>query len=104
MNELTLVILKIVISVAVTLVTTFIIPAFRSYMKANQMEEVLTIIDTAVQAAEQTIKDGSVKKADVLQFMSNWLDKKGIKISDAELDRLIESAVFAMNSAIKPVS
>ena len=99
MSELLWDILKIVISAALTIVTLYLIPYLKSQAKSKQMEEVLTIVEAAVQAAEQTLKDGVVKKHDVIEFVTTWLGRKGITVSEEELDRLVESAVYAMNLA-----
>lgn len=101
-DTITLLIIRIVVSVVCSIVGLYLVPFLKSQIKEKQMDQILTIVDTAVQAAEQTLKSGAIKKADVLTFVSNWLGEKGLHISDEELDRLIESAVFAMNSAIKP--
>lgn len=103
MNEITFMILKVIISVSVALITTFLIPFIKSQTKTKQQEEILKIVQVAVQAAEQTLKGGEVKKEDVLRFMTDWLAKRGITISDEQLDKLIESAVYAMNEAKQPV-
>lgn len=103
MNEVTFLILKIIVSVSIALITTFLIPFIRSQTKTKQQEELLKIVQVAVQAAEQTLTGGEVKKEDVLKFMTDWLAKRGIHISDEQLDKLIESAVFAMNASLKPV-
>lgn len=102
MSDITLFILRIVISIVCSIIGLYLVPFLKSQIKDKQMEQILTIVDVAVQAAEQTLKSGQIKKADVLTFVSTWLGQKGINITDEELDRLIESAVFAMNSAIKP--
>ena len=61
------------------------------------------MVEIAVRAMEQTIKEpgeGKLKKAEVEKFITEWLGKQGIKITDAELDQLIECAVFTMKQEI----
>ena len=53
-----------------------------------------------MKSAEQTIlgdKSGPEKKAIVTKFIREQLEAKKIAISDAQLDMLIESAVYIMN-------
>lgn len=98
MNDVTFMILKVVVSVAIALVTGFLIPYIKNQTNIMQNEELLAIVRIAVQAAEQTLQGGEVKKADVVKFVSEWLTEHGIKITAEQLDKLIESAVYAMNN------
>jgi LL-H family phage holin len=98
MNEITFMILKIVISITAALVTVYLIPYIKSQTKTKQQEEILQMIDIAVKAAEQTLKTGKAKKADVIEYMVKWLNEKGIKITDEQLDKLIEAAVYTMKN------
>ncbi len=92
-------IIKIVLSALLAIITLYLIPYLKSQVKNKQLEEVLTIVEAAVQAAEQTLQDGMVKKHDVMTFVTKCLQEKGIYVSEEELDRLVESAVYAMNLA-----
>ena len=59
-------------------------------------------MNVAVDAAEQTIKAsgaGAEKKAIVTEFLKEMLTAKNISISDDQLDKLIEAAVFAMKNS-----
>lgn len=101
MNDMTFMILKMVISITTALVTVYLIPFIKSQTKTKQQEELLTIIDIAVKAAEQTIHDpksGSIKKAEVITFVTSWLNEHNIKITEDQLDKLIEAAVYTMNT------
>ena len=58
----------------------------------------------AVKAAEQTFKEpgsGKAKKAEVIRFVSEWLTKHGMKVTDEELSQLIEAAVYQMKQENK---
>ena len=98
MNEITFMILKVVISVTAALVTVYLIPYIKSQTKTKQQEEIAKMIDVAVKAAEQTLKSGSAKKADVIEYMVRWLNEQGIKITDDQLDKFIEAAVYTMKN------
>lgn len=99
MNNITFTILKMVVSIAAALVTAYLIPYIKSCTKTAEQEEILKIVDVAVRAAEQTMKDGRLKKEDVTAFVTTWLNGRGIKVTDEQLDKLIESAVYSMKNA-----
>ena len=56
-----------------------------------------------MEAIQQTDwdKTGPERKAKVVELLKNLLIKKNIAISDAELDAMIEAAVWAMKQAKK---
>lgn len=98
MNDVTFMILKVIVSVATALITVYLIPYIKSQTKTKRQEEVLSMVEVAVRAAEQTLNSGKVKKAEVVTFVTSWLDQRGIKITEEQLDKLIESAVYSMNN------
>lgn len=101
MNDVSFFVLKVVVSIAVSLVTVYLIPAIKSYIKTQQNAELLDVIMTAVEAAEQTIKGtgkGTVKKEKVLEWVHDWLNGNKIFITEEQLEQLIESAVYAINN------
>ena len=53
MNDLTFMILKIIVSVSMALITLYLVPFLQGQVKNRQEEELLKIIDVAVRAAEQ---------------------------------------------------
>ena len=100
MNDLTFNLLKIVISVVAALIAYYLIPVLKKAVADAKYEELVKVVSIAVEAAEQTYKQsgmGKVKKEDVLNFVTKWLNDKNIKISPEQLDKLIESAVFRIN-------
>lgn len=99
MDELTLLILKIIVSICAALITAYVIPYIKTLKEDKRYASVLDMIELAVRAAEQTITEpgqGKLKKAEVIRFVSEWLTRNGIGIMEDELDQLIEAAVFAM--------
>ena len=101
MDEMSFMILKIVVSVCAALISAFVIPYLRKLSQNKNLEEILTAVDVAVKAAEQTIKGdgkGAEKKDLAIKQATNWLKNKGIKIDPNQLDALIESAVYALNT------
>ena len=101
MNEIAFDVLMIVVSICVAVVTRYLIPYLKNVVSDNKYDAVIEIIKVAVEAAEQTIKDsgqGKAKKAQVIAFVSHWLTEKGIHITEEQLDKLIESAVWQLNN------
>lgn len=99
MNEITFAVLSFIISVFCGLISSYLIPYLKSKTEDSEMQRVTEIIAIAVRAAEQTIKEsgqGKSKKAQVLAFVSNWLAENNIHISEEQLDKLLECAVFTM--------
>jgi len=98
MNDFTFAILKITVAVCAALVTVYLVPYIDSLKKDRRYAAFLEIIDVAVRAAEQVIGEGKgkLKKSEVVSFVREWMESKGLKITDAELDQLIECAVYNM--------
>lgn len=103
MNDLTFNILKIVISVAIALITTYLVPFLKNKIAQEKYNDLLQMVNVAVLAAEQTIGSGmgSLKKEEVVKFVSSYMNERGIKITKEQLSNLIEAAVFAMNKELK---
>lgn len=100
MNDVTFIILKLVVSVCAALVTVYLIPYIKTLREDKRYAQALDIVQTAVRAAEQTCKDdtGEFKKSEVLSFVCQWLEKNGVKMEMSQLDRLIECAVYQMKN------
>lgn len=101
MNDMTFQILKIVVSICVSLFTVYILPYVYKLFENEKLKEIKNVVDISVSAAEQTIKDdgkGAAKKEMVLTFMQKWLSEHHINISTEQLDNLIEAAVYALNA------
>ena len=98
MDDLSFMILKIVISITAALVTAYLIPFIKSQTYTKEHEELVKMIEIAVKAAEQTLNDGKNKKLDVTLYISSWMKEHGITISDEQLDKLIEAAVYSMKT------
>lgn len=103
MNELTFDILKIVVSVCAALITVYVVPYIKALRQDKRYESIMGMVEIAVRAIEQTRKEqgqGKLKKAEVETFITEWLTDQGIKITDKELDQLIECAVYQMKQGI----
>ena len=100
MNDLTFNVLKIVVSVTFALISYYLIPVLKERVKEAKYKDLLEAVRVAVEAAEQTFKMsgmGKVKKEDVLAYVTDYLNKKNMNITEEQLDKLIESAVFQLN-------
>ena len=99
MDEFTMLILKIVVSVCAALITYYVVPYIKTLKEDSRYQSVIEMIEIAVRAAEQVIREpgqGKLKKAEVVQFVSKWLERNGIVILEDQLDQLIEAAVYSM--------
>ena len=103
MNDLTFNILKIVISVVTALIAAYLVPYLKNKLREDKYSELVVMVHTAVQAAEQTIGagEGKLKKEEVIKFVTDYMNKSGFVISQDQLSQLIEAAVFQMNLEIK---
>lgn len=101
MNDITFDILKIVVSVVSALVAAYLIPYIKNKTADAKYAALVAMVDTAVKAAEQTIGagHGKDKKAEVVEFVTGWLNENGVKIDTAQLDYLVECAVWTMKTA-----
>lgn len=98
MEEITFAILKIVVSVVSALVAVYLIPYIRNKTQDAKYANLVEMVNVAVMAAEQTLgaKQGKAKKAEVMEFVTMWLNDHGIKITATQLDMLVEAAVLQL--------
>lgn len=96
MNDILMIVLKAIVSIATILITGYLVPLMKKKLDSIKDEELKTIIFDAVWAAQQTILDNDEKKAYVEAAAIAWMNDHGINISGEQLDMLIESAVLAM--------
>lgn len=97
-TELLMQIVLGLITIMGTILTSLIVPYIKNKTSKEQRESAMFWVEIAVKAAEQIFsepKTGEEKKAYVIGF----LEKAGIKITDDELDILIEAAVKELNVA-----
>jgi inorganic pyrophosphatase/exopolyphosphatase len=74
----------------------FIIPFLKSKTTEQQRKEMMSFLNTAVHAAQQikTLVTGDDRK----EYVLNLLKDKKLKISDEEINAMLEAAVYTMNS------
>ena len=104
MNDVTFIILKLVVSVCAALVTAYLIPYIKTLRNDKRYASLLDAVEVAVRAAEQTFRQsgqGAQKKEEVLNFISEYMTTHGFSISSYQLDQLIECAVYQMKQGGK---
>ena len=102
MNEATMILLKVVLSVVLALLTGYLIPYLKTKIQDAKRYQLLEAVEMAVKAVQQTLKDNELKKETVVNYVSKYLMENGINIDASELDFLIEAAVYRMkNEAVQ---
>lgn len=92
-------IMSALIALAAAVLTTFVVPAIRRKMDAEEFAEMLKWVKIAVEAAEMIYKGaglGYAKKEYVRQFIKDH----GYILDEAELDAAIESAVLELKESV----
>ena len=99
MRDITFELLKLLIMIAVAILTRYVIPWLRQKTQNEKYQTMRNWTLQAVLAVEQvfTAKSGAERKKIVTDFMRQILMEKNIALSDGELDILIEAAVKQMN-------
>lgn len=97
-------ILATIITAVVSYIGVQIKKAYTKYADTKTKKE---IVDATVKYIEQIYKGVMISNEDKLNKAKEkaleWLNSKGLKISDTELDILIESAVNGLKSTNKEV-
>lgn len=98
MNDVTFIIMKLVISICAALITAYVIPYIKTLRNDKRYASLLDMVEVAVKAAEQSLKNetGEFKKSEVLAYVAHWMDENGISITQEQLDNLIECAVYQL--------
>ena len=89
-------ILQVILSIVSIIITGILIPFIKSKVAKDKIDKAMTITAIAVKAAEQIYREsgqGKEKKDSVRRY----LEKSKIKLTDEEIDTLIEAAVKELN-------
>lgn len=99
MSDAMNILFKLALTIIFVVITNAIIPYLKSKIEDVRWARLIDMVQVAVEAAEQTIHDkGEIKKEDVLDFVTSWLCANDMDhVTEAEIDRLIEHAVYVMN-------
>lgn len=101
MSEITLEAVKLIVMFLALIITRYLIPWLKASVDTNKMSQIVTIVESGVQMAQQVYKNesGQKKKEIVLEYVNKMLKSKGLKISEEELDVLIEAFVKQLKIA-----
>lgn len=88
------------------LVTRYLVPLIMNWLKSkttdNQYQLLIAVVEAAVKALEQEFKNehgaGATKKEAVIEYVKKYCSENGIEISDEQLDKMIEAAVYGINA------
>lgn len=99
MDDLTYSIMELVVIVAVILIARCLVPLLKEWIGAENLREVQVWAETAVRYAEQvmTTSTGAEKKAYVVEYLTKLCTDNNIKITEDQMDKLIEAAVKTMH-------
>jgi len=99
MNDIIFEIVKSLVVIAIMVLVRYAVPYLKTQIKNTNLAWIYDWAVYAVKAAEQTNTGsgtGAIKKATVKEFLTKVATEYGLSITDAQLENLIESAVYAM--------
>lgn len=101
MSEVTFEALKLVVMVVAILIARYLIPWFKASIDEHQMNQIITIVESGVQMAQQvhSSETGEARKQIVVNYVHRMLSQKGLHMSEEELDVLIEAFVKQLKVA-----
>ena len=97
-------IFDILLQVLVLIIGGLLVPYIKIRLGEAKYGQIISTIDIAVGAAEQIYKSlpkGDDKDIQRYGYVLNYLQAKGIKLSDQDLHTMIEDAVLRLNGAIR---
>lgn len=100
MDQILFAILQCVLVVVAGLITRYVVPWLKTKLDSEKLNVLEIWVKAAVTAAEQVFfgsSMGSEKKVYVTDAIKKYLDSKGLKITDEQLNILIEAAVKELN-------
>ena len=92
-------IVNAVISLAVVLITTFLIPWIKRKTTTEQRSELAAWVNIGVAAAEQ-IYIGSGRGKEKKEYVLAFLAGKGYTVNEESINAMIEAAVQQLNSSM----
>lgn len=99
MNDIIFEIIRSLMVIAIMVLVRYAVPYMKTKIKNSDLNWIYDWAVYAVEAAEQTITGsgrGAFKKQTVKDFLTKVSKDAGITLSDAQIENLIESAVYAM--------
>lgn len=101
MNDILFEVIKLLLTILIALIGRYAVPYLREKLGTAKLDRIYHWADLAVRWAEQVITEkgqGEKKKAMVVAFLKKLLDKNHVKITEEQLEVLIEAIVRQMNS------
>ena len=86
----------VILSIVSVLITGVLVPLLKQKYGKEKIVNVMEAVDIAVKAAEQIYKEnsqGNLKK----QYVLMRLNEQGFKVTEKELDDMIEASVLELN-------
>lgn len=98
MNDILMIILKILIIFLTLIVLRYIAPYLSNLLRSQIDSDIWETIVKAVKSVQQDPRFslGSAKKLEVIRRITNWANRYGIDITSEQLSELIEAAVWTM--------
>ena len=96
MQDIIMTILECIATVIVIVVARYAIPAINTKVAGTKYEALVAYIEKVVYAMQQTLVDNEEKKAEAVTKVTDYLDNQGLKVSEDEINVLIEAAVKQM--------
>lgn len=92
-------VLTAIVSLAVAVLTVFVIPWLQTRISANEMDQMLKWVDVAVMAAQQLYHtaDGPTR----LEYAMDLLESKGYNIDQQEIRDAVEAAVLKLHQQLE---
>ena len=84
------------------IITCVLIPYIKNKTTTEQQKEINAWVKIAVSAAEQLFT-GSGRGEEKKAYVIAWLKERGITVDEAELDALIEAAVYELEQGLIPL-
>lgn len=88
--EMLEIIVKAVVTVIAGVFCYYVIPFIKNKLGSDAYNDLLVFIEFAIRAAKQTLDNNEEKKEYVKKQALEWLQSHNIKITDEQLDALIE--------------
>lgn len=101
MDDILFNVLQTVIILVTGVVSRYVIPWIRVKLDSEKVTQVTSFIQSAVNCAEQIINGqglGAEKKVYVTELVQKYLGEHKYKISEEQINLLIEAAVKSMNT------
>lgn len=96
-------VLELIITALMMVITRYLVPYLQSVINEKADATTRKIIKESVVAMEVIFAangTGALKKEEATKFVVNYLSNRNIKISDEEVNVLIEAAVNAMKKEV----